>query len=78
MPLHSVEGLPDPATDEQARCEGGPLAVAARLARVLRSFRPVPVRLGSLVELGSLATVRRWDLSAGRTWRADGIPTMGS
>ncbi|NUO36470.1 MAG: hypothetical protein HOQ27_15575, partial [Dermatophilaceae bacterium] len=58
--------------------EGGPLAVAARLARVLRSFGPVPVRLGSLVVLGSLATVRCWDPTAGRTWRADGIPTMGA
>lgn len=27
---------------------------------------------------GSLASVRRWDPTAGRTWRVDGIPTMGA
>lgn len=180
MPLHSVEAVLDPATDERVRHEWDLLAEAglpsqashrgesnaphvtlcaagdvsdaaeARLAGVLGSFQPLPVRLGALVVLGSrhlvlarlvlpsqallglharvreamdgagdvpehvevgrwvphvtlgrglgpgqvgeaiaalgrlplldgsLASVRRWDPTAGRTWRVDGLPTMGA
>jgi 2'-5' RNA ligase len=180
VPLHSVEGLLDPATDAQVRrewavlAEAGlpsradhrgdsnaphvtlsaaglvPDAVEKRIARALEDFQPVPVRLGSLVVLGSrrlvlarvvlpsdellrlhttvtramtgssdvpdqvlpgrwvphvslgrgfrpekvgealevlgglpvldgaIESVRRWDPTAGRTWRVDGIPTMGA
>ncbi len=180
MPLHSLEAVLDPATDEQVRREWALLAeaglpsqashrgesnaphvtlsaaggvsddVGARLVEALEAFAPVPVRLGSLVVLGSrhlvlarlvlpsaallglharvaevmvqaadvpehvhvgrwlphvtlgrgfaprqvgdalevlgrvplldgsLESVRRWDPAAGRTWRVDGIPTMGA
>jgi 2'-5' RNA ligase len=183
VPLHSVEALLDPATDELVRHEWAvlaaaglpsqaghrgesnaphvtlsaaglvPNAVEARIVEVLEGFEPLPVRLGPLVVLGSrrpvlarlvlpseqllrlhasvaramdgasdvpdqvrpgcwaphvtlgrglrptqvgkalevldglrgvrlldgaIASVRRWDPVAGRTWRVAGIPTMGA
>ncbi|NUO89690.1 MAG: hypothetical protein HOQ18_02490 [Dermatophilaceae bacterium] len=62
------EGLLDPATDEQVRREWGLLAMAGPPSQASHRGESNAPHL----------TVRCWDPTAGRTWRADGIPTMGA
>ncbi|MFM6849537.1 MAG: hypothetical protein ACKOVB_10580 [Terrabacter sp.] len=44
---------------------------AAQVGEALEVLGQVPVLDGAIEE------VRRWDPTAGRTWRVSGIPTMG-